>query len=248
MLKGRSEERTAIPPRESNGVERFDEYATTYDAALAAGLSATGEGREFYARERVKWVARRLRDLGLRPWTILDYGCGTGTAVPLLLDAFEGASVRGVDPSARSLAVARDAVPSPRAEFSTIDDFVPRGDVDLAFCNGVFHHIPLAERDAAVAYVHASLRPGGVFAFWENNPWNPGTRYVMRRIPFDRDAETLSPPAARALLRRGGFAVLATDFRFFFPRWLSALRPLEDSALSRLPLGGQYMALCRKQA
>jgi hypothetical protein len=26
---------------------------------------------------------------------------------------------------------------------------------------------------AAVDYVYRSLRPGGLFAFWENNPWNP---------------------------------------------------------------------------
>jgi hypothetical protein len=36
----------------------------------------------------------------------------------------------------------------------------------------------------------------------ENNPWNPGTRYVMSRIPFDRDAIPLTPSAARHLLKR----------------------------------------------
>jgi len=231
-------------PRDDGEV--FDEYAASYDAALAEGLAVTGDGREFYAAERVRWVARRLGELGSRPHRILDFGCGTGTAVPLLLDAFPGATVRGVDPSARSLAVAREAVPSPRAKFSTVADFAPTGDVDLAFCNGVFHHIPPAGRDAAVALIRAALRPGGLFAFWENNPWNPGTRYVMSRIPFDRDAETLSPPQARAMLRRDGLQPLTTDFRFFFPRFLRVLRPLEDVALTRVPLGGQYLVLCRR--
>lgn len=224
----------------------FDEYAATYESALAKGLAATGEGREYYARERAWWVARALEPLGVRPRTILDYGCGTGAATPFLLAAFPDASLVGVDVSLRSLTVARETIPSPRARFASVDEFSPPGDVDLAYCNGVFHHVPRARRDLAVAYVHASLRPGGVFAFWENNPWNPGTRYVMRRIPFDRDAETLSPPASRALLRRGGFEILATDFRFFFPRWLGMLRGLESSVLRRVPLGGQYMVLCRK--
>jgi len=53
-----------------------------------------------------------------------------------------------------------------------------------------------------------ALKPGGLFAFWENNPWNPGTRIVMSRIPFDRDAEIISPPAAKRLLRRAGFSIL----------------------------------------
>ena len=45
-------------------------------------------------------------------------------------------------------------------------------------------------------FVRQGLRPGGVFALWENNPWNPGTRLVMRRIPFDRNAVLLSARAA----------------------------------------------------
>jgi len=38
-----------------------------------------------------------------------------------------------------------------------------------------------------------------------NNPWNPGTRYVMSRCEFDEDAITLSPPQCRKLLRSSGF-------------------------------------------
>ena len=68
--------------------------------------------------------------------------------------------------------------------------------MNLAYCNGVFHHIPLVERSAAVACVNRALRAGGLFALWENNPWNPGTRYVMAHCDFDRDAITLTPPGA----------------------------------------------------
>jgi hypothetical protein len=41
----------------------------------------------------------------------------------------------------------------------------------------------------------------GMLALFENNPWNPGARMVMARIPFDRDAVTLSPIEARRMLR-----------------------------------------------
>jgi hypothetical protein len=67
----------------------------------------------------------------------------------------------------------------------------------------------------------------------------------MSRIPFDRDAKLISPPRARNLLARAGFGVLRTDFLFFFPRLLAALRPLEVT-LSRIPAGAQYLVLCRK--
>jgi SAM-dependent methyltransferase len=118
------------------------------------------------------------------------------------------------------------------------------GEFDLAYCNGVFHHIAPGQRLEALALIHGALRAGGLFSFWENNPWSPATRYVMSRCAFDRDAILLSPPEARALLRRGGFQIVRTDFRFIFPRALRALRPIED-AVYRLPLGAQYQVLCR---
>ena len=116
---------------------------------------------------------------------------------------------------------------SPRATFVLRDDYEPKGQVDIAFCNGVFHHIQPSERADAFDFVSKALRPGGLFAFWENNPWNPATRFVMSRIPFDRGAITISPPEARHLLRKAGFEIVRSDYLFFFPRILRWLRPLE---------------------
>ena len=39
----------------------FDQYAAEYDAALAQGLSVSGEDKEHFARERVSWLAARPR-------------------------------------------------------------------------------------------------------------------------------------------------------------------------------------------
>ena len=134
-----------------------------------------------------------------------------------------------------------------RIHFEAIGEFQPPGQMDLAYCNGVFHHILPEQRAAALALVHRALRDGGMFSFWENNPWSLATRYVMSRCAFDRDAITLSPPEARALLRAGGFEILRTDFRFIFPRALRAFRKIEDYVY-RAPLGTQYQILCRKMA
>jgi hypothetical protein len=87
---------------------------------------------------------------------------------------------------------------------------------------------------------------GGHLAFFDNNPWNPGTRLVMRRIPFDRDAIKISPTEAKGLIRLAGFEPLAAPrFLFFFPRVLGAFRVLE-SRLDRLPIGAQYLILARR--
>lgn len=224
----------------------FDAYAARYDEALAAGLSVTGEDKHYYARGRMTWLAGRLRAIGApAPETVIDFGCGLGNATPLFLDLLGARRVVGVDVSDGLLDRAREAFAGePRASFSTIAAHAAPASADLAFVNGVFHHIPVADRADALRYVRRTLRPGGVFAFWENNPWNPGTRYIMSRVSFDENAITITPPEARGLLRDAGFEVVETDFLFIFPRALRWLRPLER-LVTRLPLGGQYLVLCR---
>jgi SAM-dependent methyltransferase len=225
---------------------QFDAYAADYDAALNRGLSLSGESKEYFAAERVKWVARCLADLGERPARVLDFGCGTGGTCPELLHQLGADHVVGVDASSDSLEEARRAHTDSRLRFVKIDALGSSGPFDLAYCNGLFHHVQPSERPAVLMGIRCSLANGGYFAFWENNPWNPATRLVMSRIPFDRDAKLISPPRARNLLAQAGFAVLRTDFLFFFPRLLAALRPLEIS-LSRIPAGAQYLVLCQKR-
>jgi SAM-dependent methyltransferase len=223
----------------------FDAYASEYDAALAEGLSVSGESKDFFAQGRVEHLAGRLSELQFRPASIMDFGCGTGTNTPFLLKLNGVTSLLGVDVSESSLTIARRAIPDKRAAFSVLDQYRPDGHYDLVFTNGVFHHIPPAERAGAIDYIFRALRPGGLLAFWENNPWNPGTRYVMSRIPFDRDAITISAREARGLIHAGGFDVSRTDFLFIFPKMLGFFRTLEPM-LSGLPLGAQYQLLCRK--
>lgn len=223
----------------------FDAYATDYDAALNQGISVSGESKEFFAQGRVDWLAKRLAIIGLQPARILDFGCGTGTSAPLLSSKFSMASVLGIDISKSSIQTAKKKFASSKVDFKAMDEYSPSGEVDLAFCNGVFHHIPLNERAGAVELIWKALRPGGVFSFCENNPWNPGTRYVMSRIPFDRDAITLSPPTARRLLTAGRLKVLRTDFLFFFPKSLGWFRKMEVH-FSSIPFGAQYLILAQK--
>ncbi|MGH7896305.1 MAG: class I SAM-dependent methyltransferase [Candidatus Binatia bacterium] len=224
---------------------QFDEYADDYERALAEGLAVSGEGRDYFARGRVAWLAGLLAKRRFAPSSVLDFGCGTGSGIPLLRELTGGGDVIGLDRSSRSLAVAAREHAHERTRFLLFEEYRPSGAVDLAFSNGVFHHIPPAERPAVLDYVLRALRPGGLLALWENNPWNPGTRYVMSRIPFDRDAVPISPPEARALLREAGFEVLRIDFLFIFPRPLRWLRALEPP-LCRLPFGAQYQVLARK--
>lgn len=233
--------------RPENLDPQFDSFAKDYDAVLNEGLAVSGEHKEYFAAGRLRWVRHRLAALDLKAGKVLDYGCGTGASTPLLLSICEADEVAGVEVSSRSIEVARKYHDDSRLTFRLVEDYSPRAEFDLAYCNGVFHHIPPADRPAALDYIFRSLRPGAVFAFFENNPWNPGTRLIMSRIPFDRDAIKVSPFAARKLLRAGGFEVVATDYLFFFPRVLAWLRNWEPW-LRAVPLGAQYLVLARKPA
>lgn len=223
----------------------FDCYAESYDRTLAEGLAVSGEGRRYFAEGRVTWLAGCLRGMGLVPSVVIDYGCGTGSTSPLLLKSLAADKVIGIDPSMRSIEVARREFGSKRIQFLPIHEFEPENQADLVYCNGVFHHIPPKERGSALQLLHRALRPGGVFSLWENNPWNPGTQYIMARLPFDRGAIKLSCIESRRLVRSEGLSVLRTDFVFFFPRFLKALRASEKF-ISRVPLGAQYQILCRR--
>jgi SAM-dependent methyltransferase len=226
-------------------VTDFDRHANSYDRELEEALSLSGEDREYFARGRGKLLAERLRQIGMVPRHLMDFGCGTGSSTPILLEMLGAESAIGLDTSLRSLDVAKQSYGSERIHFLPVNEYKPAGAVDLVYCNGVFHHIPSADRGAALRLVRESLRPGGIFSFWENNPWNPGTRYVMAHCAFDEDAETITPIKARAMLRSAGFAILRTDFAFMFPRILRVLRPFEKLAC-RLPIGAQYQVLCQK--
>jgi SAM-dependent methyltransferase len=225
---------------------QFDAFAADYDATLNRGLAISGEDMQFFARERLRWLRRCLDRARCRPRHVMDFGCGTGSATPLLFEFWPGIrSMVGTDVSVRSLAAAAASHGSDRARFAVAMDLTPEGRYDLVYCNGVFHHIHPVERGEWLRYIHDSLRPGGMFAFFENNPWNPGARWVMRRIPFDRDAIMLSMPESRRVLRQSGFEVVRSDSLFYFPRHLRWLRPLEFLG-ARLPFGAQYLILCRK--
>ena len=221
----------------------FDQFALNYDDALNAGLAATGESKEFFACRRVEWLRARLDELRIRPRSVMDFGCGPGSTSAILRELLGAERVFGVDVSNDLLSVARHQHPG--ITFLTPDGW-PRGlEVDLAYCNGVFHHIEPVDRPESLRFIRKALRPGGIFALWENNPWNPGTRLVMNRIPFDRDAQLMTSGRAVELLRSEGFNPLRVDYAFIFPHALRALRPLEP-LLSAWPIGGQYEVLTRR--
>jgi SAM-dependent methyltransferase len=222
----------------------FDEFAAKYEKTMERSCAVSGESPDFYAKERIRWCLRRLSQY-LPAETVLDFGCGTGGSIGYFFESLGCQSVVGIDPSGESLQVAKERHWGRNVRLSKPEDFVPSGNIQLAFCNGVFHHIPPSDRLNALNYIRSAMSDDGILAFWENNPWNPVVVYSMSLNEFDRNAQTLSPARSTHLLKQAGFRVLFVDYCFFFPHFARRLRGLEP-ALRRVPLGAQYLVVARK--
>jgi SAM-dependent methyltransferase len=219
--------------------EQLFDRAAEYEAMLNQGIGLSGENQEFF-------IAGRIQDMRSQvpadPRRILDFGCGTGKACAYLSDVFPKSDVVGADLSEDALSYARTSFGTNRVKFVNIADLPQQERFDLCYINGVFHHILPQERQPTLLTIRDLLTPGGHLALFENNPWNPGTRMVMRRIPFDRDAIPLSFREARRRVSDAGFHVYGTRFLFYMPKALAPLRFIEPMFVN-VPLGAQYYVL-----
>lgn len=214
--------------------DEFDPYAKSYDAVLAAALGGDVEVDRF-AAYKIEEMAHRLR--GVRVGRVLDFGCGVGRSLPFLVDAFPAAEVWGFDPSADCAVAARARAPTTRV----VDDWnaVERGSFDCVLAANVFHHVPPVARHAELERCRALLAPQGSLFVFEHNPFNPVTRRVFERCPFDRDAEMIAPSDLLRLGRSVGLAVRHRAYTLFLPFSGPAVATLHR-LLAWLPLGAQY--------
>ena len=108
-------------------VTDFDRHANSYDRELEEALSLSGEDREYFARGRGKLLAERLRQIGMVPRHLMDFGCGTGSSTPILLEMLGAESAIGLDTSLRSLDVAKQSYGSERIHFLPVNEYKPAG-------------------------------------------------------------------------------------------------------------------------
>lgn len=217
----------------------FDCFADEYEQQHAANIRVSGETPAYFARYKVQDVARLCA--AQSPARILDFGAGVGASVPHWREAFPQASLTCLDVSQRSLAIARERHPG-AAEYCVFDGVtIPfaAGSFDVAFAACVFHHIDATRQVPLLRELRRVLAKDGRLFVFEHNPLNPLTRHAVNTCPFDANAVLIGARMLRERLRAAGFGRVSLVYRIFFPRALSALRPLER-VLTRLPLGAQY--------
>jgi SAM-dependent methyltransferase len=230
----------------------FDKFADEYHAALSAGITASGEGPEYFSEYKISDIAREWsgsrRAAGTAekannkaPVSLLDFGAGIGNSVPYVHQHFDQPELTCLDLSPRSLQVAEKRFPGQASyvHFDGANIPFPDDSFDIAYAMCVFHHIDHDEHVALLKELRRVIKPGGSLFVFEHNPLNPLTVRVVNTCAFDENAHLIKGGQMRQRMLAAGFASAKARFRVFFPNALRALRPMEMS-LAWLPLGGQY--------
>jgi len=151
-----------------------------------------------------------------RAFRILEPGCGTGLYTRMLLDAFRGASVFGVDISAAMVRVAKRGIDDPRARFAVADaEEIATGSYDLVTSNAVFQWFLSLHRTLARM---ASLLPGGgllTFSFFGPETYAE-LDAALRASALGRGTHDGVRVAAAAFHSRGE---ISDALSAAFPRW-----------------------------
>lgn len=223
----------------------FDNYAQEYDALLKDPIrDRFASGAEFFHVR--KWLLLRdfLRRTSRRPAELswLDVGCGKGEL--LQAGKSEIKSALGCDPSLEMLRATKDIETVHQSEPAKLPFESGSFDVVTAAC--VYHHLNDGDRISISSELFRVLRPGGVAAIFEHNPWNPATRLIVSRTPVDADAVLLRAGETRGLMRAAGLRVVETAYYLYFPQRVFKLVGGVERILSRIPAGGQYAVFAER--
>lgn len=220
----------------------FDAHADSYRQTLDRALAIGGGDSVYYAERKFAALSAYQNERPhTAPASILDFGCGTGTNLPFLRDLFPDAALQGVDVSQRSLEVSSGRQ-VPRCQLALYDGTIlpfEAASFDMVVVSNVLHHIEPFDRASTLREIARCLKPGGLLAVFEHNPFNPVTRRVVRDCPFDAGVTLVRPREIKSILREQGYQIASLWNIIFFPAALKKLNAVEPQ-MRWLPLGAQY--------
>lgn len=224
----------------------FDRYRSTYRQDVDRSVRFSGQDSDFFTDVK----ARLLLDATARYLSpterldVLDVGCGVGLTDTLLEGRF--GSLLGIDVSEG--VVQEAAARNPWARYRSYGGGripLKDGEVDVAFAICVVHHVDPPGRVGFLRDVARVVKPGGLVAIFEHNPFNPLTRVAVNRCDFDEGVVLARRGSTISMLRSAGLEVVEDPYVLFFPFHAKVFRRVER-LLVWLPLGAQYMVVGRK--
>lgn len=233
-------------PAKTESQVSFDDYVETYRTEIDDSIGFIGQDVDFFIEIKAELLLKLARkNFGsLDKIKVLDIGSGVG-----LVDRFlkqEIKNLYGVD--VEEGVVEKAKVNNPEVNYQLYDGFrLPFEDntFDLCFAINVMHHVPPGMWENFSREMYRVLKPGGIAAVFEHNPWNPLTKLAVARCEFDRDAVLLNHPKIKSLFKGAGLKVFDDSFIVFFPFQAKLFRSIE-TALGWLPIGAQHYVTGRK--
>lgn len=187
---------------------------TTYTPPLGSGDTADYDRAIRRWTREMRW-RRAMIDL-LAPKsgeTIVDVGCGTGSFAVMLKTAEPGVTVIGVDPDPDALAIARAKADAAGVEIRLERGFardIGTRSADAIVSSLMFHQVPMGEKEAGLAAMHAALRGGGRLMVADYGEQRGLMRLLFRLTIQRLDGVTDTQPNADGvlpqLIRAAGFA------------------------------------------
>jgi len=178
--------------------------------------------------------------------TILDVGCGTGSAL-LVLAERHPVLLAGVDISPKAIAVARGKLSCLRANLWAGDAETglpwPEETFDVVTMTAVIHHFPDPEK--VLPHIARVLKPAGRLIIAEPHflfPILQIANLLLKIYPLNGDLHFFSLRGLRRLLARCRFQTVAHRHAAFFARYTVARRCDSSPAKNRLsprPQGGE---------
>ena len=220
----------------------FDQYKETYEAQIGRATKFSGKNHDFFVRAKATYfidVLKKKMETGI-DIRLLDIGCGHGLIHPLLEASGLPLQITGIDVAAGVIDLARRA--NPRVRYDVYEgEALPYefGSFDAAVTITVVHHVPPPRWSDFVAEMKRVVRPGGIVAVFEHNPYNPLTAYIVRTCPVDKNAVLLPSWRLVRLMRLIGLEEVETRFILFTPFELPLFRGF-DRSMGWLPFGAQY--------
>jgi SAM-dependent methyltransferase len=227
-------------------LSEFDPIADDYRIQADAAMAFTGRNTVFYAEVKARHIlSASQRHCGPVPrLKILDVGCGIG-----LTDQFISPHVKklyGTDTAHGMIKIARKA--NPETTYSICDGIrlpYENSVFDVSFAICVFHHVPAAKRSLLAEELCRVTREKGLVIIFEHNPFNPLARLIVRRCPFDKNAQLLTLGNTAALMRANRLTIVEKR-HFLLTPWQRQPFLFIEQRLESLPLGAQYMAVGQK--
>jgi len=225
--------------------DEFDRYNANYSDTVNASLIVPGMDIDYFTKVKAGYLLDLSREaLGSSSaLAALDVGCGIGNYHELIKGSFK--TLSGCDISPESIDRARTRHPD--VSYEVYDGSrLPYRDYafDVVFTICVMHHVPPIAWSEFVAEMRRVLRPGGLAVVFEHNPYNPLTKKVVNRCPFDADAVLLKPATTRRLFEAAGFHGIKVRSILNFPTSGTLTRRI-DRLLGVFPTGAQYFLSAR---